>query len=596
MSKVDERLAQEFRKSQRSVPSDGLLAEVDRRMARRARNRKLGVGALSVIVVGGTLGGFILLSGAFRGNQDRIGLGEPVPIEPKENGRILVSRQRGFGPLELVSLEPDGTGSIVIPTPPGDPWLPASSLDGRRIAVAIFPNGGGPRAIWTMDSDGSGAVKIAEAGNVSRPSWSPDAERIAYAADTPAGSAIHVVDADGRDDHVISDTIQGREYLSASFSPDGTQIVFDVGTDSGFDIFAMNADGSDVRQLTFSGTDYNPSWSPDGHEIAFTRQEEGAESDIYVMRADGSNVRRLTSGGPGETNLYPEWSPDGTKIAYNAGVTGGPGALVVMNADGSEPATVLDDGVLGLAWQPLPAGPAEGTEPSPAGRDIGLGFRVCHLVWLGGIDFLGDGTSGSAWTATRANPDGTCPSTFDGRNGIAVDFTGDRLADGWSETIEHCTFCHPFLARDLNGDGTDELMIVLQDGAITQYGLYTVRVAEVGGEPQLHPYLVGEPGHAEAGHVAGAPFTFWAGGDEGSGEYVYCEALPTLWLTSTYFPVDGGEGDVTTVRETEVSLGTDGIAHTLDTTSFTVPYPTVVDLQHATTHPACGIDFDPGPP
>jgi TolB protein len=595
MSRVDERLAREFRKAQRPVRVDGLLAEVDRRLARRAKTRKLGVAALTVIVVGGTLGGFILLSDVFSENRDRIGLGEPMPIEPKENGRIVASRQRGSGPLELVSLMPDGTGSIVIPTPPGDPWLPAWSPDGTRIAVAIFPNGGGPRAIWTMDADGDRAAKIAEASNVSRPSWSPDGERIAYAADTPAGSEIHVVDADGRNDRVIGDTIQDLDHFSASFSPDGTQIVYDVGTDSGFDIFLMDADGSDVRQLTFSGTDYNPSWSPDGHDIAFTRQEEGSESDIYVMRVDGSNVRRLTNGEPGETNLYPEWSPDGTKIAYNAGVTGGPGALVVMNADGSEPTTVLPDGVLGLAWQPLPDGAAERTGPAPAGRDIGLGFRLCNLAWLGGIDLLGDGTSGSAWTATRVNPDGTCPSAFDGRNGIAVDFTGDRVADGWSETIEHCTGCHPFLGGDLDGDGTEEVIVVLQDASITQYGLYIVRAREVGGEPQVLPYLVGEPGHAEAGYPAGEPFTFWAGGDEGSGEYVHCDALPTFRLTSIYFPVDGGEGDVTTVHETEVALGTDGIAHIRAATRFTVPYPDVVDLQYATSRPACGIDFHPGP-
>ncbi|MDP9343435.1 MAG: hypothetical protein M3Q23_15350 [Actinomycetota bacterium] len=32
---------------------------------------------------------------------------------------------------------------------------------------------------------------------------------------------------------------------------------------------------------------------------------------------------------------------------------GGPGGLVVMNLDGSDPVTLVQDGVLGISWQPL---------------------------------------------------------------------------------------------------------------------------------------------------------------------------------------------------------------------------------------------------
>src|SRR6266567_6855402 len=65
------------------------------------------------------------------------------------------------------------------------------------------------------------------------------------------------------------------------------------------DLWVMDADGSDRRQLTRSGkgTDYNPTWSPDGGRIAFrtTRGESGAgvdPSNSFVVNADGSGERQ----------------------------------------------------------------------------------------------------------------------------------------------------------------------------------------------------------------------------------------------------------------------------------------------------------------
>jgi len=244
----------------------------------------------------------------------------------------------------------------VVPTPAGLPWLHAWSPDGSKLAVSIFPDGGGERTIWVMNADGSNAHQVAAAENVSVPSWSPDGTTIAYSASTDGRTAIHLVGADGSEHRIIhGEQAEGTSAIfSAKFSPDGTQILFDRGTDSGFDIFVMNVDGSDVRRITTTGTDYDPHWSPDGTKIAFTRQQ-GATSDIFVMNANGSDVRRLTDGGDDSTNLYPQWAPDGTKIAYVAGITGGPGALVVMNPDGSKPVELVGREVLGISWQARPA-------------------------------------------------------------------------------------------------------------------------------------------------------------------------------------------------------------------------------------------------
>jgi tol-pal system beta propeller repeat protein TolB len=356
VAKLEDRLRHELESIASPADPAGVVERVLARATRRRLLRRAQVAGLALAVIAGTIAGTYALSKVFRTSVIRPG-GElsPLSIVPHQNGRIAFAESTGPG-MRLVSIEPDGTDRQVIPTPSGMPWLPSWSPDGKKIAVAIFPTGAGERAIWVINADGSSPRRLASADNVSQPSWSPDCERIAYSASSGGTSDIHIVNVDGSDDHAVySIPAPGTQAIfSAVFSPDGTKILFDQGTDSGMDIYLMDADGSNVEQLTTTGTDYDPHWSPDGTRIAFTRQGQGDQSDIYLMDADGSNVEQLTHGGQGETNLYPAWSPDDTKIAYLAGVRGGPGGLVVMNSEGSAPVTLVKGDVLGLSWQPLP--------------------------------------------------------------------------------------------------------------------------------------------------------------------------------------------------------------------------------------------------
>jgi hypothetical protein len=64
--------------------------------------------------------------------------------------------------------------------------------------------------------------------------------------------------------------------------------------------------GGVQRQLTFRGGE-DPSWSPRGTRIVFTR-----DHDLYVVSARGGRARRLTRRG----GDWPAWSPDGRKLAF----------------------------------------------------------------------------------------------------------------------------------------------------------------------------------------------------------------------------------------------------------------------------------------
>ena len=92
--------------------------------------------------------------------------------------------------------------------------------------------------------------------------------------------------------------------------PTGTiqgKIFFQTAT--GGAIYTVNGDGSNLTLVTH-GTD--PTWSPDGKQIAFARWGS-AYPGLYVANADGSN-ERLVYGA--QRIRSPKWSPNGKYIAF----------------------------------------------------------------------------------------------------------------------------------------------------------------------------------------------------------------------------------------------------------------------------------------
>ncbi len=84
---------------------------------------------------------------------------------------------------------------------------------------------------------------------------------------------------------------------------------------SGGPIYAINDDGTSLRYLT-AGID--PSLSPDGQRVAFTRWDgiqHGAPGSVWLINVDGTGERPIL--GDVHQPKSPVWSPDGTQIAIN---------------------------------------------------------------------------------------------------------------------------------------------------------------------------------------------------------------------------------------------------------------------------------------
>ena len=126
---------------------------------------------------------------------------------------------------------------------------------------------------------------------------------------------IYVIKSDGSGERRL--TIDSSEEADPAWSPDGKDIVFSSDRDSpddegSLDLYLMRSDGSEVRRITETEADeHSPDWSPDGERIVYGRS--GADLwDVWVMNADGTEQQRLTAATAGQ----PTWSPDGAQIAF----------------------------------------------------------------------------------------------------------------------------------------------------------------------------------------------------------------------------------------------------------------------------------------
>ena len=92
-----------------------------------------------------------------------------------------------------------------------------------------------------------------------------------------------------------------------TWSPDGLQIAFDSQClFEGNDIYVITTEGKELERLTEGGNSWSPVYSPDGKKIAFVSSRDGGHN-IYLMDINGKNAVKLTKSPPGTRNESPAW-------------------------------------------------------------------------------------------------------------------------------------------------------------------------------------------------------------------------------------------------------------------------------------------------
>ncbi len=235
-------------------------------------------------------------------------------------------------------------------------------------SIAFVSDRSGSRAnefkeIYLMDYDGHNQRPITAHQTISlSPSFSPAVDAVAYTSYFSGRPGLYLaLLPSGSKRAVVTD---GSLNVNPTFSPDGQRIAFTRSLgDGNSEIFVCNRDGSGLRQLTHSnGIDANPAWSPSGREIAFTSSRSG-EPQLYTMDAEGANVRRISL--QGDYNDGAAWSPDGTRLAY-------------ASRTGTNRFDILLADLVTLEARRLTSGPASHENPtfSPDGQRLAFARSV----------------------------------------------------------------------------------------------------------------------------------------------------------------------------------------------------------------------------
>jgi len=121
----------------------------------------------------------------------------------------------------------------------------------------------------------------------------------------------------------FDDMIKLHRIAEPQVSPDGKWVAYTVSTPDmdanrgKSNIWVVPTAGGAAMQLTQSGHDSSPVWSPDGKTLAFLSSRSG-ESQVYLLSMVGGEAQTLTKLSTGADMV--KWSPDGKTIAFTSSV------------------------------------------------------------------------------------------------------------------------------------------------------------------------------------------------------------------------------------------------------------------------------------
>ena len=136
------------------------------------------------------------------------------------------------------------------------------------------------------------------------------------------GLALHAQEA-AKHPITFDDMIKMHRVAEPQISPDGKWVVYTLATPdmdgnrNASNIWLVSTSGGAPAQLTQSGHDSSPVWSPDGKTIAFLSSRSG-DSQVYLLSLAGGEAQKLTKLSTGADLV--KWSRDGKTIAFTSTV------------------------------------------------------------------------------------------------------------------------------------------------------------------------------------------------------------------------------------------------------------------------------------
>lgn len=203
----------------------------------------------------------------------------------KRNPDLWIST--GGAPKRVSSQPGLNTGGVISPS-------------GSSIAVTLSKDGNSE--IYTLDRSGNIKARLTKNRGIDvSPTWGPGG-RIAFVSNRAGGAHIFTMSGGGGGAKRLTTKGNYNQTPDWCLADSCKEWVVYAGRDSSnrYDIYKVSAKSGKVVRLTQSaGRNLDPSWSPDGRHVAYSK-----DGGIYVSNDEGNNQIKIARGG-----TTPDWGP-----------------------------------------------------------------------------------------------------------------------------------------------------------------------------------------------------------------------------------------------------------------------------------------------
>lgn len=185
----------------------------------------------------------------------------------------------------------------------------AISPDGNKLAVVdegdVFATG---------TRSGGEAQRLTRTDSAeSNPQWSPDSTKVVYNSERDGGDSLYLYDFNTQSERALT---HGLDIdAGQTWSPDGKSIAF---IRNRKELHVISADGANDHVIAHGEIERDTiAWSPDSHWVVYVPTGPDGFTNLFAVPAAGGEARPLTFLANGQSASRIAWSPDGKYILFD---------------------------------------------------------------------------------------------------------------------------------------------------------------------------------------------------------------------------------------------------------------------------------------